>query len=189
MPTATAASPYLRPFRLGVGCVVFNAQGKVFLAERADTPGAWQFPQGGIDADEAARPDLAVLREALEELGTDKFMIIAVMPDMVDYVFPDALMETGKAFNNKYCGQKQWWFALMFTGRDEDIQLVNPHEKEKAEFSRWRWGELSEATNLIVDFKRPAYEKIVAYFQPLAQNLAHGAPLPKFNSPWPRPAL
>ena len=27
----------------------------VFVAERIDTPGAWQMPQGGIDADEDPR--------------------------------------------------------------------------------------------------------------------------------------
>ena len=56
------------PYRLGVGAVLLNADGQVFVAERIDTPGAWQMPQGGIDADED--PRAAVVRELEEEIGT-----------------------------------------------------------------------------------------------------------------------
>ena len=63
------------PYRRGVGALLFNAQGEVLVGRRVDTPGeAWQFPQGGIHKRE--RPRVAVLRELMEEVGTDKAEII-----------------------------------------------------------------------------------------------------------------
>ena len=62
--------PASLPYRRGVGIALFNAEGKVFAAERIDTPGAWQMPQGGIDKHEDPWP--AALRELKEEIGTDR---------------------------------------------------------------------------------------------------------------------
>ena len=45
----------LLPYRPNVGAVLFNLDGRVFVARRADLPnaegaaGGWQLPQGGID--------------------------------------------------------------------------------------------------------------------------------------------
>ena len=33
-----------RPYRNCVGITLFNREGKVFMGERCDTPGAWQMP-------------------------------------------------------------------------------------------------------------------------------------------------
>jgi len=61
------------PYRPNVGAVLFNHDGKVFVARRADlpnaegVPGGWQLPQGGIDPNED--PRAAVLRELEEEIG------------------------------------------------------------------------------------------------------------------------
>ena len=38
-----------RYFRAGVGAVVLEPNGRVLVLERSDVPGAWQFPQGGLD--------------------------------------------------------------------------------------------------------------------------------------------
>ncbi len=37
------------PYRPCVGVVLARDDGRVFVGERIDTPGAWQMPQGGID--------------------------------------------------------------------------------------------------------------------------------------------
>ncbi len=61
------------PYRPNVGAVLFNRNGLVFVARRADLPdvegppGGWQLPQGGIDPGEDPRS--AVLRELAEEVG------------------------------------------------------------------------------------------------------------------------
>ena len=67
---AHSDAPTDLPYRRGVGVALFNRQGLVFAAERIDTPGAWQMPQGGIDRDEDPWP--AALRELKEEIGTSK---------------------------------------------------------------------------------------------------------------------
>ena len=56
------------PYRPCVGVMLVNAEGKVFVGQRAgiDEP-AWQMPQGGVDDGEDARD--AALRELWEETG------------------------------------------------------------------------------------------------------------------------
>lgn len=154
-----------RPYRKGVGLLLFNRQGLVFTGMRADTPGAWQMPQGGIDKGE--EPKDAALRELAEETGTDKARIIAESKDWLSYDLPEDLSR--KVWKGKYRGQKQKWFALEFTGGDDDIRL-DAHPDE-IEFVRWRWAPFDELPNLIVGFKRPLYEAVHAEFAPLANSI------------------
>ncbi len=145
------------PYRPNVGAMLFNADGLVFVARRANFPnaegpaGGWQLPQGGIDFDED--PRRAVLRELAEEIGTDRAEIIGEHPDWLTYDLPAHLI--GVALQGSWRGQRQRWFALRFTGQDSDIRLdADPHP----EFDAWRWAELRELPALAVDFKRPIYE-------------------------------
>jgi len=155
------------PYRRGVGAVLFNAEGKVFVGCRADRARgtAWQLPQGGID--EGETPERAVLRELAEEIGTDKARIITETRDWLAYDLPDPLV--GVAWSGRYRGQQQKWFALRFTGEDADIDL-DTHDKP--EFSDWRWVELDELAELVVDFKRPMYDAILAEFRHLPGQIA-----------------
>ena len=81
-----------RPYRANVGAVLFNRDGLVFVARRADlpnaegAPGGWQLPQGGIEPDEEPR-ERAVLRELAEEIGTDRAEILDEYPQWLDYDF------------------------------------------------------------------------------------------------------
>lgn len=150
------------PYRLGVGAVLLNAEGKVFVAERLDTPGAWQMPQGGLDKGED--PAEAVMRELEEEIGTAKAEIIAETDGWIAYDLPAELR--GKVWKGRYRGQKQKWYALRFTGRDADIDLGAHHHPE---FSAWQWVDMARLPDLIVGFKRPLYEQIVAAFLPLTE--------------------
>ncbi len=58
-------------------------------------------------------------------------------------------------------GQKQIWFALRFDGQESEIDLDG---HGGAEFDAWRWGGLAEAPELVVPFKRSAYEHVVRAF-------------------------
>jgi putative (di)nucleoside polyphosphate hydrolase len=151
------------PYRPNVGAVLFNRDGKVFVARRANLPnaegsaGGWQLPQGGIDADED--PRAAVLRELEEEIGTSRASIIGEHPGWLTYDLPPALV--GVALGGRYRGQRQRWFALQFLGEDQDIRLdLDPHP----EFDAWRWAELAELPALAVGFKRPIYELLADSF-------------------------
>ena len=150
-----------RPYRRGVGAVLIDAEGKVFVARRIDTPGeAWQLPQGGIE--EGETPRQAVLRELAEEIGTDKAEIIAESADWMAYDLPGELADT--VWGGRYRGQIQKWFALRFTGADEDIDLS---AGERPEFTAAKWVAMEDLPRLIVPFKRALYENIVAEFRHL----------------------
>jgi putative (di)nucleoside polyphosphate hydrolase len=151
------------PYRRNVGAVLFNRDGRVFVARRADLPnaegpaGGWQLPQGGIDPGED--PRAAVLRELAEEIGTDRAEIIGEHPDWLSYDLPRDLL--GVALGGRYRGQTQRWFALRFLGEDVDIRLDNdPHP----EFDAWRWAELAELPALAVGFKLAIYQTLAQAF-------------------------
>ncbi len=143
-------------YRPCVGICLFNQDGQVFVAERIDTPGAWQLPQGGIDKGEV--PGEAALRELKEEIGTNKATLLGRTDEWLTYDLPDHLI--GKVWKGKYRGQKQIWFAYHFDGTDEDINIATEHP----EFARWQWVELEQIVELIVPFKRDIYVELVNQF-------------------------
>ena len=151
------------PYRPNVGAALFNREGLIFVARRADfpnaegAPGGWQLPQGGIDADED--PAVAIFRELEEEIGTARARIIGQHPEWLTYDLPPELV--GKALGGKFRGQRQRWFALRFEGADTDIRLdLDPHP----EFDAWRWVPLSDLPGLAVPFKRPIYDVLARAF-------------------------
>jgi putative (di)nucleoside polyphosphate hydrolase len=164
------------PYRHSVGLCLFNRDGLVLCAERRDRPGAWQMPQGGVQKNEALC--VAARRELKEEIGTDNATIVGKIAERLRYEFPDYLQYKRGVFRGKYRGQEQTWFALLFLGQDADISLTGEFEPERPEFTAWRWMPLEETPALIVDFKRPVYERVVSAFAPLAEVIRRGDPLP-----------
>jgi putative (di)nucleoside polyphosphate hydrolase len=145
------------PYRPGVGVMLMNAVGQVFVARRIDMVSeAWQMPQGGID--EGEEPLQAALRELREETGTDKAALLKESSDWHTYDLPEELIP--RIWGGKYRGQKQKWFAMRFTGADSDINIVT----EDPEFSEWRWVPMRELPNIIVPFKRALYQALVEEF-------------------------
>jgi putative (di)nucleoside polyphosphate hydrolase len=147
-------------YRRGVGVMLFNAAGLVFVAKRKYTPGeAWQMPQGGIDG--AEDPRTAALRELREEIGTANAEIVAETRNWLLYDLPDDLI--GKVWGGKYRGQAQKWFAARFLGKDAEIDLAKHHDPE---FSEWKWAPLDALPELIIGFKRDLYAALVAELGP-----------------------
>lgn len=145
-------------YRLCVGAMLFSGKGQVWVGQRIDTPDAWQMPQGGIDPGED--PAAAALRELHEETGSDNVELLAEAEGWLAYDLPPALAAT--AWGGKYRGQMQKWFAFRFLGRDQEIDI---HGVEKPEFEAWQWVGIADVAGLIVDFKRPVYEAVVAEFR------------------------
>lgn len=142
------------PYRLGTGAVLRNQQGLIFAAQRIDNPEpAWQMPQGGIDTHEA--PSQAIMRELLEEIGTDHAIILG-QSNWLDYDLPEDLV--AKIWKGRFRGQRQKWFLMDFQGRDDDINIQTEHP----EFREWAWVAYLELMDLIVPFKRDLYRQIGA---------------------------
>ncbi|MBC8793922.1 MAG: RNA pyrophosphohydrolase [Tagaea sp. CACIAM 22H2] len=151
----------LADYRPGVGLMLFDREGRVFVARRNDTPDAWQMPQGGID--EGEDPRAAALRELAEETGVTNAEIVGESEDWIAYDLPEDLRK--KVWKGRYRGQRQKWYALRHLGTDKDIDL-NAHE---AEFDAWRWVELDALETLIVPFKRELYRRVVAELGPIVR--------------------
>lgn len=145
------------PYRHGVGIMLLNPAGKVFVAKRIDmVSDTWQMPQGGID--EGEDPRETAMRELREETGTDKAAIVAESREWFSYDLPEELVP--KVLGGRYRGQKQKWFLMRFTGRDADINIHTP----EPEFSEWKWVEPEMLPDIIVPFKRQLYIDIVSEF-------------------------
>ena len=156
-------------YRLCVGVMLLNEAGHVWIGRRYDKANEegeghwWQMPQGGIDKGEDAAA--AALRELAEETAITSAHVIAEASRWYNYDLPEQLI--GKSWKGKYRGQTQKWFALRFTGDEAEINVEHPAGGHKAEFDAWRWVPMAELPGLIIPFKRPVYERVVAEFSSL----------------------
>jgi putative (di)nucleoside polyphosphate hydrolase len=149
-----------RGYRRGVGIMLLNAAGKVFVGARMDnTDEAWQMPQGGIDDADDDEWGTA-LRELEEETGIPPRLVekISAAPERLKYDLPPELR--GKLWGGKYKGQDQDWFVARFLGTDRDINIETRHP----EFREWKWIEPEQLPELIVPFKRDLYRRLLSEF-------------------------
>lgn len=142
---------------------MINADGHVFVGKRIDNREGdwWQMPQGGVDDGEDL--DAAMLREVGEETGvqTHHLTIVQQMDEELYYELPPELQ--GKLWGGRYKGQRQYWYLVRFTGTDKDIDL---EAHKHPEFCEWKWVVADTLPGLIVPFKKPIYEAVVAAFSP-----------------------
>ena len=142
------------PLRIGVGAIVLNKKNQVFVGKRKDNPvDKWQMPQGGVNEGEDLTS--AMKRELNEETGIQNIKILNEIDGWFEYELPNYLL--GKIWRGKFRGQKQKWFIVKFLGDDEEINL----EKDKPEFIEWKWLDIENLPNVIVDFKKKVYEKLL----------------------------
>jgi putative (di)nucleoside polyphosphate hydrolase len=157
------------PYRRNVGIMLLNRDGLVFMGRRrldsgpehVDQKHAWQMPQGGIDAGE--EPYAAALRELYEETNVTSVSLLAEAPGWLTYDLPPIVSKS--AWNGRYRGQTQKWFALRFDGADSEVNILSPAGGHKPEFDDWRWTPIEEITSLIIPFKKHVYEQVVQFFE------------------------
>jgi putative (di)nucleoside polyphosphate hydrolase len=153
-------------FRAGVGAVLTDQHGRVLIFERADVPGAWQFPQGGLENEE--QPIDAVLREIREETGISRrgLVILDRYPGLLAYELPlrARSVKTGM-------GQAQYWFLFKVKkAAATDVRLPAHSEFRAAE-----WVLFGEAVKRVVGFKRPLYRQLQKEFANAVTKLSREA--------------
>ena len=141
------------PLRTGVGIIVLNQDNKVFVARRIDNAkNFWQMPQGGVDKGEDFLK--AAYRELEEETSIKSVKLIQELEGTITYELPDHLL--GIIWKGRYKGQKQKWFLMKFTGDEKEINI----KTKNPEFLEWKWVNLNQITELVVDFKLHVYKEL-----------------------------
>tara|TARA_B100001175_G_scaffold84612_1_gene70960 strand:- start:304 stop:786 length:483 start_codon:yes stop_codon:yes gene_type:complete len=141
------------PLRKGVGIVVLNKKNEIFVAKRIDNPkNFWQMPQGGVNSGENYID--AAYRELKEETSIENVKLIKELDGLITYILPSSLM--GIIWKGKFKGQKQKWFLMKFLGSDNEIDI----KTKKPEFLEWKWIELEQITDVVVDFKLHVYQEV-----------------------------
>ena len=141
------------PLRSGVGIVVLNKKNEVFVAKRIDNQkNFWQMPQGGVDKGESYLT--AAYRELEEETSINNVELIKELDGLISYLLPENLL--GIIWKGKYKGQEQKWFVVRFLGQDSEIDI----KTKNPEFCEWKWINLENITDLVVDFKSHVYEDV-----------------------------
>ena len=140
-------------YRKGVGIMLLNEEGKIFVGQRFDKDkAAWQMPQGGIDKGEKSIE--ALKRELEEETSIKNVELIKEIEGKITYELPENLL--GIIWKGKYRGQKQKWFLMRYLGTDEEINI----KTDKPEFLDWKWIDLEMITEVVVDFKLHVYKEL-----------------------------
>ena len=143
------------PLRIGVGAIVFNEKNKIFVGKRKDNPvDKWQMPQGGVNKNEKLVD--AMMRELYEETSIRNVKIIKEFDYWLEYELPNNLL--GIIWQGKFRGQKQKWFIVKFIGKENEINLKTRHP----EFIEWKWVDMNDLPNIIVEFKKEVYKKILS---------------------------
>ena len=141
------------PLRSGVGIVVLNKKNEVFVAKRIDNQkNFWQMPQGGVD--EGENYLTAAYRELEEETSIKNVDLIKELDGLISYDLPKSLL--GVIWKGKYRGQEQKWFVMRFLGQDSEINI----KTKNPEFCEWKWIDIENITDLVVDFKLHVYENV-----------------------------
>ena len=140
-------------YRLNVGLIVANKQGKVLLCKRKGV-NSWQFPQGGIDYAENSLK--AAKRELLEEVGirSKSIKLIESLDDWLKYDVPRKKLRK-KIINRNFKGQKQKWFLFMLK---EDVEITFENDPDN-EFDDFKWVSYWYPLNVIISFKEKVYRE------------------------------
>ena len=139
------------PFRENVAALVLrDGEDVLLMGERTDTPGFWQWPQGGAEPGESPCDTLA--RELWEEVGLRDYTVLGRLPVRLRYFFPVSMFDRFRP----NLGQDQTYFV---------IRAEAPPDLGRAtdrEFRALRWCPVERAADHAIWFKAPVYRRALA---------------------------
>jgi len=140
-------------YRLNVGIVLSNDEQQLFWGRRIGH-NAWQFPQGGVDANEAVEE--AMYRELAEEVGlqANDVKVLGYTKHWLRYRLPKQFIR--RRTKPLVVGQKQKWFLLKLISGEEKICLDTSAEPE---FDHWRWVDYWYPPKKVIFFKQKIYSR------------------------------
>ena len=95
----------------------------------------------------------------LEETSIENIEILKEIDEFFEYQLPENLI--GIIWKGKFRGQKQKWFIARFTGNEKEINL----KTKNPEFINWKWVFPDELPNIIVDFKKDMYLRLLEHIK------------------------
>lgn len=146
-------------YRPNVAALIVNPAGNLLICERLTLPGAWQFPQGGVDSGESLVA--ALHREVREEVGfTPQHYDIVHHRAGYRYLYPEQV-RLKKIRKHGSHGQEQTYFLCHLKS---GAPKVNVHQKPP-EFRAYRWILPVEFDlDWLPTFKRDVYREVMRDF-------------------------
>lgn len=147
-------------YRPNVAALMVDGEGRLLVCERLLNPGAWQFPQGGVD--EGEEHDLAVLREVEEEIGLKpEHYVVEKSKGGYRYDYPPGAMAGKPKRKARFVGQEQRYYLCRVREGAPEVNLM----QEPREFSRAMWIEPKEfRLDWLPDFKKETYREVMRDF-------------------------
>ncbi len=143
-------------YRKNVIACIKNNKNDILIIERADTPGHWQLPQGGIEKGETIQAGF--LREMKEEIGLNNFSVQKIVPTFFTYPWPK-----WHQLNRGYRGQKQ--SLVIATLSDTDTILLDPVEART-----YAWVSQDNLVTLLHPIRQEMGVKLISYLRGLSPN-------------------
>jgi putative (di)nucleoside polyphosphate hydrolase len=146
-------------YRSNVAALMIDANGNLLICERSNLPGAWQFPQGGVDPGEQI--EQALYREIREEIGLSKeHYDILRRKDGYRYLYPEDV-RSKKIQKHGNHGQEQTYFLCKLKPNAPEINV----NQSPREFRSYRWIQPNEFDlDWLPPFKHEVYRAVMKDF-------------------------